>query len=58
MENLSRVLGIETTYENGYSKGFPNFIGARYDLRLVLLDREKAVFVCPIKTTVKKPSKY
>lgn len=47
MEYLKRVLGIETTYENGDLKGFPNFIGVRYDLRPVLLDGKKAVFVYP-----------
>ena len=47
MEYLKRVLGIKTVYENEHLMSFPNFIGVRYDLRYVLLDGKKAVFVYP-----------
>ena len=47
MEYLQKVLGLKLTYINDDIKHIPNFIGTRYVLRNVLLDRQKAVFIYP-----------
>lgn len=47
MEYLQKVLGLKLTYINDDIKHIPNFVGTRYVLRNVLLDRQKAVFIYP-----------
>ena len=45
MEYLNHVLGISTLYLPDTVKSLPNFIYARYKLKVVTLDGKKAVFI-------------
>lgn len=47
MEYLNRVLGISTYYLPDIVDSLPNFILSRYELKVVMLDGNKAVFVYP-----------
>ena len=47
MEYLNRVLGISTYYLPDIVDSLPNYIHARYELKVVILDGKKAVFVYP-----------
>lgn len=46
-EYLNRVLGINAIYKNEVEDNLPNFICARYYLKLVELERKEVVFVFP-----------
>lgn len=47
MEYLNRVLGIRTYYQHDTIESLPNYIYARYELKVVTLDGKKAIFVFP-----------
>ena len=47
MEYLNKVLGIEVAYENAEFKHLPNFIVARYHLKMVSMNGKKVVFLYP-----------
>ncbi len=47
MEYLNRVLGISTYYFPDTVKSLPNYIHARYELKVVTMNGKKAVFVHP-----------
>ena len=49
MNYLSRVLGLNVTYNNDSFKSIPNFILERYKLQKVELDGMKAIFIYPLE---------
>lgn len=47
MNYLSKVLGINVSYERSDLKHYPNFICTRYCLRIVSLECQRVVFLYP-----------
>ena len=47
MNYLSKVLGINVSYERSDLNHYPNFICTRYCLRIVSLECQRVVFLYP-----------